>query len=249
MLSGIGVRFASQPRATVAVRSWPLADSRRVVGFGELTSYYHVIMNPEDATAPTRLQRWWALGGLLALVFAVPVVFLVFGTAALSWVLVVGGLLVSTLAVGVVVRTRIARRFPVTDFNLADVSQPAGQIERAKERLARGDYAAFTVNAVRDPADPEASGQIWVYAAKSGGIQKTSLELSYEWSTEPAENSALRQLLSDGWEVIGWEPHQWVLLSRPGDVSATEAIQSVANALAMMFDVPPSSQWTFRAFA
>jgi hypothetical protein len=206
-------------------------------------------MDPEDATAPTRLQRWTALGGLLALVFVVPVVFAVFGTAALSWVLIVGGLLVSALAVGVVVRAQIARRFPVTHFNLADVSEPASQIESAKARLARGDYAAFTVNAVRDPAEPEASGQIWVYAAKSGGIHKTSIELSYEWSTEPAENSALRLLLSDDWEVTRWEPDHWVLLTRPGDVSATEAIQFVAGALAMLFDVPPSSQWTFRAFA
>ena len=183
------------------------------------------------------------------MVFVVPVVFLVFGVAALSWVLVVGGLLVSALAVGVVVRTRIARRFPVTHFNLADVSEPASQIESAKVRLARGDYAAFMVNAVRDPAEPEASGQIWVYAARSGGIHKTSLELSYEWSTEPAEHLALRQLLSSGWEVTRWEPHQWVLLSRPGDVSATEAIQFVGDALAILFDISPFSQWTFRAFA
>lgn len=189
------------------------------------------------------------LGGPLALVVVVPVVSAVSGTAALLWMLVAGGSLVAALVIGVVARARIARRFPVTHFNLADVSEPAGQIESAKARLARGDYAAFTVNAVRDSAEPEASGQIWVYASKSGGIDKTSIELGYEGSTEPAEHSALKQLFSDGWEVTRWEPDHWVLLTRPGDLHATEAIQFAADALATMFDIPRSSQWTFRAFA
>ena len=206
-------------------------------------------MDPYDIPAPTRLQRSTALGGLLAVVLVVPAAFAVFGTSALPWVLVVGGLLVSILAVGVVVRAVIARRFPATHFDLDDVSGPAGRIEDAKARLARGDYAAFTVSAVRDPAEPEASGQIWVYAAKSGGIHKTSIELSYESSTKPAEHPALTRLLGEGWEVIRWEPDHWVLLTRLGDASATEAVRFVAGALEMLFDVPPSSQWTFRPFA
>lgn len=179
----------------------------------------------------------------------VPVAFAVIGISALPWVLGVGGVLVSILAVGVVVRAVIARRFPPTHFDLDDVSEPAGRIDDAKARLARGDYAAFTVGAVRDPTEPEASGQIWVYAAKSGGIHKTSIELPYESSTTPAEHPALTGLLSEGWEVNRWEPDHWVLLTRPGDASAAEAVRLIAGALEMLFDIPPSSQWTFRPFA
>jgi hypothetical protein len=206
-------------------------------------------MDPEHLPAATRLQRWTALGGLLAVVLVGPAVVGVFGTSALPWVLVVGGLLVTILGVGVAVRAVIARRFPASHFDLDGVSGPASRIEGAKARLARGDYAAFTVSAVLDPAESEASGQIWVYAARSGGIDKTCIELSYESSTKPAEHPALTRLLAEGWEVTRWEPDQWVLLTRLGDVSATEAVRLVAGTLGMLFDIPPSSQWIFRPFA
>ncbi len=37
--------------------------------------------------------------------------------------------------------------------------------------------------------------------------------------------------------------------TRPGDVPAVDAVWFVAEALTIPFDVPPSSRWTFRAFA
>lgn len=211
-------------------------------------SYHQAIMDRKEAAEPPRWQRWTAFGGLLAVVLVVPAVFAVFGVAALPWVLVVGGIVASFLAVGIFGRAVIARRFPVTYFDLNDLSDPAGRIEDAKARLAEGDYAAFTVSAVRHPTEPEASGRIWVFAAKSDGIHKTSIELDYEPSTNPVEHQALTRLLGD-WEIAGWEPAHWVLLTRPGDVPAVDAVWFVAEALTMLFDVPPSSRWTFRAFA
>lgn len=178
-----------------------------------------------------------------------PVVVGIFGAQALAWVLVLGGLLALALAVGIVVQRIIARRFPVTSFDLDDVSEPAAQIESAKARLARGDYAAFTVNAVRNEDEPEASGQIWFYAAKTGGIEKTSIELSYEWPTEPGEQPALMGLMSGGWEITGREPDHWVLLSRQCDIDSSEAIRLVVAALGTLFQLEASTKWTFRAFA
>ncbi len=206
-------------------------------------------MDPEEAATPTRRQRWTALAGLPAVVLAFPIALVIFGRAALPWLLIGGGLVLTVLIAGVAGRALIARRFPIMEFSLDDLSGPAGQIEAAKARLAAGDHAAFTINAIRAATEPEAAGQIWIQAAKSGAIQMTRIELSYDWSTEPAEQPALAPLLSDGWEITRWEPNHWVLLDRPGDTSAAEAVRLVADTLNRLFDIPLSSPWTFRAFA
>ena len=179
----------------------------------------------------------------------VPFVVGITGAQALALVLVLGGLLALTLGVGLVVRGIVARRFPITSFDVDDLSKPAIQIESAKERLADGDYAAFSINAVRNEDEPEASGQIWFYAAKTGGIDKTSIELSYEWPTEPSEQPALIGWVESGWKITGWEPDHWVLLSKQSDVNASEAIRLVMGALESLFRLEASAKWTFRAFA
>jgi hypothetical protein len=206
-------------------------------------------MDSEEPAAPTRRERWTALGGLLSLVVAIPIALGFFGSAALPWVFVGGGLALTFLTAGVVARLMVARRFPISEFNLDEVSGPAEQIEDAKARLAPGDYAAFAIIADRAPEEPEAIGQIWVHAAKSGGIEMTNIELSYDWSIEPAEQPALAPLLSDDWSISQWEPDEWVLLTHPGDTSAAEVVLQVANALALLFDVQLPTQWKFRAIA
>ena len=178
-----------------------------------------------------------------------PVVVGIFGAVALAWVLVLGSLAALILGVGLIVRRSNARRFPVTSFDLSDVSAPAMEIESARARLARGDYAAFAINAVRDEDEPEASGQIWIYAAKTGGIEKTTIELSYQSSIEPGEHPALTGFVSGGWEITGTEPEHWVLLTRHGAVDASEAIRVVVVALGTLFELEASTKWTFRAFA
>jgi uncharacterized membrane protein YraQ (UPF0718 family) len=199
------------------------------------------------------LQGWkgrlatsfWLLTPLLAILM----IWATFGTSALVWAIPGMAALGLALVAGVVVRTVNARRFPVTVFNPRDVAGPAAQIEAAKSRLAAGDYAAFAVIAVRSNEEPEASAQIWVFAAKTGGIQRTSIELSYEAETEPAQHPALRSLLGDGWEIDGWKPGDWLLLVRYADVEASEAIRLLTSTLVELFALDTSTSWTFRAFA
>ena len=204
-------------------------------------------MDSGGGTTPTALQRVTALAGLVATPIVVLVAVGALWVRGWAWVVFLVGLL--ALVAGYVARRSFARRFPITAFDLNDVSGPATEIESAKVRLAGGDYAAFTVNAVRNEDEPEANGQIWFFAAEAGGIEKTSIELSYNSATDPREHPAFTGMFADYCEVSSWEPDHWVLLTRLDDVAASEAILLVADMLRVLHHLEGSLRWTFRAFA
>ncbi len=206
-------------------------------------------MERDDLGGPTRSQRVVAVSGLVAIVLVAPVTVGIFGAAALRWVLTVGAAAAILIGVGVAVRYVISRKFPVLAFELSDVSEPAARLEDAQARLAAGDYAAFAVYADGGEAKSEASGQIWLYAAKGGGIERTAIELAYDSLTAPRRHPALAALVDDGWQITGWERSQWVLLGRDGGVDAAETIVVVARAAAALAGIGEGNGWSFRAIA
>ncbi len=207
------------------------------------------VVNHHDVPTPTRLQKWTAAGGMVSLFLLVPVVVSVFGRSAIRWLLAGGGLLVILWMAVVIVRRHRAKRFPIIVFGIGDVSAPAEQVEDAKARLAGGDYAAFVVAAVRDQSDEEAQGQIWVHADRTGDIKKTDLVVYFAWAGQPAAEPILARLFEDGWELTRWEPDHWAMFTYPAGIQSAEAISVLVGVMSALFDLPVSTQWSFRAFA
>lgn len=159
------------------------------------------------------------------------------------------GFLVLVTGIGFAVKRRIARKFPPVTFHRDQLSAAAKMIDAAASRLAAGDSAAFAIHPTVDDSG-DAEGQIWLFAAEDGVVERVVIELalpdSHDSSSPPPE---LLPLLNDGWELQSAQPREWVILTRSRGIDADALVLLIVDSLATLFDLSAGSQWSCRAFA
>ncbi len=157
-----------------------------------------------------------------------------------------GLVLALVVGIGFAVRRWIDKKHPPVAFRRDETSEVEEMIESAATRLAAGDAAAFAIYPDVDPYG-EAEGQIWLFAAADGVLERVAVELSLPESASdlPAD---LEPLLADGWKIEAQSSHS-VMLARSGALDARDLVLVVVDTLSALFDIPGGSDWSCRAWA
>ena len=157
--------------------------------------------------------------------------------------------LVLVTGIGFAVNRRIARKFPPVTFHREAPAGATEMIESAGSRLAAGDSAAFVIRPIVANSG-EAEGQIWLFAAEDGVVERVAIELALPDSHgDPSPPPALVHLLHEGWELQSSQPQEWVILTRSQRIDTAAMLIVVVESLATLFDVPAGSEWSCQAFA
>ncbi len=164
-------------------------------------------------------------------------------------VLAIGAVvLVLVTGVGFAAQRHIKRKFPPVPFDRRDVSRVKQMIDSAGSRLAAGDAAAFAIHTSGDDSG-DAEGQIWLFAAEDGVLERVAIELALPDSVDASHLPAdLESLLREGWEVQASQP-EWVVFTRSDEIDTGELVAVVMDSLTRLFDVPPGARWSCRASA
>jgi len=192
-----------------------------------------------DSPSKGRIVAVAVLGGLAVTAGVVtPVGRIALAVGAVSLALVIG--------IGFAVKSRIARKYPPVIFDRQEPFKATAMIESARSRLAAGDSAAFVIHPGIDDSG-DAVGQIWLFAAQEGVLDRVAIELALPDSSSLP--SGLDSLLRGGWEIQESQLQEWVILTRSDGIEIEELVVGVVDGLTALFDVPRGSNWSCQALA
>jgi hypothetical protein len=153
-----------------------------------------------------------------------------------------GMFLVLAIVMGIS-RVHLAAQSPI-EFQRSDTSRIDQKLESVAAKLAAEDVAAFAFYPAGPSADRDADGQVWLFGAGEGALQRVSIELSLpDWVTAPGDHPAVAWFIERGWESEESEPGQWVLLSQYQPESAAGLAGAVVAAISGLFSLRVDLQW------
>lgn len=149
------------------------------------------------------------------------------------------------LTFGYALQRRLDRRFPPVLFHPQDAAAVEDLVEAARTNLKPEGAVAFSIAPLVDEI-VDADGQIWFRAA-DGGATTMELALPHDVDT-PEEHPGVVSLINAGWRVEDVRPGEWILLMQPGLAASVGLPTLVAETLADLFEIPPTTLWECRRF-